>query len=117
MLRNKKEAEGKLIKGLLDFIVLQLLSVQPMHGYQLISCIRKSYGVYFGPSTVYPLLILLEKKGYLKGKWSMDAEKPRKVYFLTEKGGNALSFAENSLNGICRKLAKGSKEPDLSINQ
>jgi PadR family transcriptional regulator, regulatory protein PadR len=117
MLKNQKEAQSKLVKGLLDFIVLQILSTQPMHGYQLISCIRKSYGVYFGPSTVYPLLTFLEKRGYLKGNWNMDAEKPRKVFFLTEKGMNALSFAENSLNFICTKLAKNSEEPEISISQ
>ncbi len=31
----------------------------------------KTYGVYFGPSTIYPLLALLEKKGYVKSVWNM----------------------------------------------
>jgi len=68
----QKEVQTKLMKGLLDLIVLQFLSSQPMHGYQIITRIRKSFGVYFGPSTIYPLLGTLEKKGYVRSVWNMD---------------------------------------------
>ncbi|MEM3577450.1 MAG: PadR family transcriptional regulator [Candidatus Bathyarchaeia archaeon] len=92
------------MKGLLDLIVLQFLSSQPMHGYQIITRIRKNFGVYFGPSTIYPLLNTLEKKGYVKSEWNMDSERPRKIYKLTVEGRNLLNFAEDSLNFICRKI-------------
>jgi PadR family transcriptional regulator, regulatory protein PadR len=100
----QNEIQTKLTKGLLDMIILQFLDTQPMHGYQIITKIRKSFGVYFGPSTVYPLLSLLEKKGYVKSVWSMDAEKPRKVYTLTTDGQTVLNFTEGSLGMICRTL-------------
>ena len=92
----KKEVQTKLTKGLLDLIVLQLLDSQPMHGYQIITQIRRSFGVYFGPSTVYPLLSSLEKKGHVESRWNMKGERPRKVYELTSQGKNLLSFTENS---------------------
>ena len=38
----KKEVQTKLAKGLLDLIVLQFLDNQPMHGYQIITNIRKA---------------------------------------------------------------------------
>ena len=66
----QKEAQTKLTKGLLDMIVLQLLRNEPMHGYQIITSIRKSFGVYFGPSTVYPMLGMLKKKGQVKSGWT-----------------------------------------------
>jgi DNA-binding PadR family transcriptional regulator len=50
----QKETQTKLTKGLLDMIILQYLDKESMHGYQLITKIRKGFGVYFGPSTVYP---------------------------------------------------------------
>ncbi len=53
---SQKEVSTKLMKGLLDLITLQLLSNKPMHGYEVITKIRKNFGVYFGPSTIYPLL-------------------------------------------------------------
>ncbi len=100
----QKEVSTKLMKGLLDLIILQFLSTEPMHGYQVITKIRKNYGVYFGPSTIYPLLSTLEKKGYVDSEWNMNYERPRKVYKLTNDGQNMLNFTEESLNLICRRL-------------
>ena len=90
-------------------IILQYLEHESMHGYQLITTIRKGFGVYFGPSTVYPLLGLLEKKGYVKGVWNMDSERPRKVYNLTNEGKDVLSFTEDSLNLICKNMVTDNK--------
>ena len=101
MVNNQKEVQVKLMKGLLDLIVLQFLSTQPMHGYQIIIKIRKSFGVYFGPSTIYPLLGALEKKGFVHSEWNMSSERPRKVYKLTNEGQSLLNFTEDSLNLIC----------------
>ena len=106
-----KEVQAKLTKGLLDLIVLQLLDTKPMHGYQIITKIRKSFGVYFGPSTVYPLLASLEKKGHVESRWNMESERPRKVYELTSQGKNILNFTENSLNLICKKIGNDTKAP------
>jgi DNA-binding PadR family transcriptional regulator len=104
MVTNSREVQAKLMKGLLDLIILQFLNGQPMHGYQIITKIRKSFGVYFGPSTIYPLLGTLEKKGFVKSEWNMCNERPRKVYKLTTEGQNRLNFTEDSLNFICRKI-------------
>jgi len=104
MANSQKEAQTKLMKGLLDLVVLQLLSQQPMHGYQIITKIRKSFGVYFGPSTIYPLLGALEKKGQVRSVWNMETDRPRKIYSLTTDGQNMLSFTEESLNLICRRI-------------
>ncbi|MCK5631127.1 PadR family transcriptional regulator [Candidatus Bathyarchaeota archaeon] len=100
-----KEVQGKLMKGLLDLVILQFLNAKPMHGYQIISTIRKNFGVYFGPSTIYPLLNHLAEKGYIKSHWDLGNERPRKVYELTKEGKNLLSFTESSLNHICRKIS------------
>jgi PadR family transcriptional regulator PadR len=100
----QKEVQAKLAKGLLDLIILQFLNSQPMHGYQVITKIRKTFGVYFGPSTIYPLLATLEKKGFVNSQWNMNNERPRKIYNLTTEGQNILNFTENSLNLICQKI-------------
>jgi len=106
---SQKEVSTKLTKGLLDLILLQFLSTEPMHGYQIITKIRKTYGVYFGPSTIYPLLGTLEKKGYINSNWNMDFERPRKVYNLTNDGQTRLEYTESSLNLICRKITTNSE--------
>jgi DNA-binding PadR family transcriptional regulator len=104
IMNNSKEVQTKLMKGLLDLIILQFLNGQPMHGYQIITKIRKTFGVYFGPSTIYPLLGTLEKKGFVKSDWEMSTERPRKVYKLTTEGQNLLNFTEDSLTFICRQI-------------
>ena len=109
IINHQKEAKTKLTKGLLDMIVLQYLNQKSTHGYQLITAIRKDYGIYFGPSTIYPLLGELEKKGYVESAWDMNSEKPRKVYKLTNDGKNLLNFSESSLNLICNSMEKGNK--------
>jgi DNA-binding PadR family transcriptional regulator len=115
MINNTKEVQAKLMKGLLDLIILQFLNGQPMHGYQIITRIRKTFGVYFGPSTIYPLLGTLEKKRFVKSEWNMSTERPRKVYKLTTEGQNLLNFTEDSLNFICRKIGTpGISKNDLS---
>ena len=105
----QKETQTKLTKGLLDMIVLQYLDKESMHGYQIITKIRKGFGVYFGPSTVYPLLGLLEKKGYVTSAWNMDTERLRKMYKLTNEGKNVLSFTESSLNLIVKNISNDNK--------
>jgi len=114
----QKEVSTKLTKGLLDMIVLQYLNTEPMHGYQIISKIRKNFGIYFGPSTIYPMLGTLEKKGYIESHWNMNFDRPRKVYSLTAGGQSMLNFTEESLNLICRKLTIANHEenhPMVSI--
>ena len=96
-LNYQKEIQIKLTKNLLDMIVLQILNHQPMHGYQIITKTRKIFGIYFGPSTVYPLLATLEKKGYLNSTWDIATVKPRKIFTITPTGKNILKFTENSL--------------------
>lgn len=105
----QKEVQTKLTKGLLDMIILQYLDQGSMHGYEIITKIRKAFGVYFGPSTIYPLLGQLEKKGYVKSTWNMDFERPRKMYDLTNDGKSVLNYTESSLNFICKNLSSDNK--------
>ncbi len=113
MVNPQKEVQTKLAKGLLDLIILQYLNSKPVHGYEIITKIRKNFGVYFGPSTIYPLLTVLEKKKLVQSKWDMTSERPRKVYELTNEGHSMLTFTENSLNLIRQKIS--TKEPSITI--
>jgi DNA-binding PadR family transcriptional regulator len=105
MKQQFREVQIKLMRGLLDLVILQFLSVEPMHGYSIITSIRRNFGVYFGPSTIYPLLGVLEEKGYIKSEWNLKSDRPRKVYALTPEGGNLLNGTEQSLNQICHRLS------------
>jgi PadR family transcriptional regulator PadR len=105
MVDLENEVQTKLTKGLLDYIILQHLNARQMHGYELISNVRKIFGVYFGPSIVYPLLATIEKKGYISSCWNMENGRPRKVYTLTAEGHSLLALTEQKLDAIVRKLS------------
>lgn len=102
--QTMRKAETKLVRGLLDLVVLGLLKENSIHGYGVITSIRRNFGVYFGPSTVYPLLGDLETKGYIKSEWDLTHDRPRKVYSLTTEGHSLLNGAEESLYQICNRL-------------
>jgi DNA-binding PadR family transcriptional regulator len=104
MKQKLREVQTKLMRGLLDLVILQFLNAKPRHGYSIITGIRRNFGVYFGPSTIYPLLGTMEEKGYIKSKWDLNNDRPRKVYSLTPDGSSLLNGSEESLNHICRKL-------------
>jgi len=106
----------KLMRGLLDLVVLQFLRARPMHGYQIIASLRKQFGVYFGPSTIYPLLSVMEENGYIKSRWDLENDRPRKVYTITNEGEELLSCTEDSLSHIYRKLEIGTGKIPFNSN-
>jgi PadR family transcriptional regulator PadR len=80
----------KLLLGIIEPVILNLLREGPTHGYAMISSIRQKYGVYFGPSTIYPTLAGMERRLLIKSQWDLRAERPRKVYTLTVQGEKQL---------------------------
>lgn len=101
-----KEVQKKLTKSLLDLIILQMLENHPMHGYEILITIQKSFGVYCGASTIYPILNKMEKKKHVKYSWNMDTDRPKKIYELTTQGKSMLDLTASSLRSICKSITK-----------
>ena len=99
-----RKIDKQMTKGLLDIIVLSLLRSKSMHGYKIITSIRKNFGVYFGPSTVYPFLKKLEEEGLVKSHWDTTNDRPRKVFSLTPNGISVLTGTEQSFKSMCTQL-------------
>jgi DNA-binding PadR family transcriptional regulator len=94
-------------------IALSYLEVNPMHGYSLISTIRKDLGVYLGPSTVYPTLKALEEDGLVESTWNFEGERPRKVYEITRNGLRTLNSQRITLLHILPVIMKSA--PELEV--
>src|SRR5215472_14792001 len=77
--------------GDLRYVILQLISEKPSHGYEIIKSIEERLGGAYAPSpgVVYPMLTMLEEMGYANS----TTEGTRKLYAITEEGSKAL--AEN----------------------
>lgn len=82
--------ERQLKKGVLEILVLQLLSQEKMYGYQLIMEMKKlSHGMFeMREGTLYPILYRLEDDGLIESEWSApkDKEVSRKYYVMTIQG-------------------------------
>ena len=98
-----KKIQEQLTKNLLFPIILDLLDNQPMWGYEIISAIRKTYGVNLGASTMYPTLNNLESRNFVTSEWNIDNRRPKKVYKLTHEGRAILHYSMRSLNQISKK--------------
>lgn len=83
----------ELIKGSADSLLLCLIGLQSMYGYQIIKELeRRSQGYFkFKEGTLYPALHRLEKAGLVKGKWqTLPSGRWRRYYHITEKGRRLL---------------------------
>jgi DNA-binding PadR family transcriptional regulator len=71
-------------RGLVRYLVLDALTAQPRHGYEVIQAIaEKSRGAYKpSPGVIYPTLQMLEELGHAR----TVAQGDRKVYELTAEG-------------------------------
>lgn len=90
-----EEQPVELLQGTLDLIVLQSLSTMgPLHAYSLASRLEQVSKRPFSlnQGTLYPALIRLEQKGWIKGVWGKtESNREAKYYELTKPGGRALA--------------------------
>ncbi|ELY83159.1 PadR family transcriptional regulator [Natrinema altunense] len=74
-------------KGLIAYIVLELLEEKPRYGYEILKEIRDLSGGHWEPSygSVYPILYKFEEKGWAERIERKD-EPDRKYFELTDDG-------------------------------
>ena len=79
---------SELKKGSTEMLVLSLLESQPRHGYEIGKLIEARSGgrLTFALPTLYPTLLRLENRGWIKGRWVEKAgQRERCFYRLTPK--------------------------------
>lgn len=90
--------ERQLKKGVLEILVLHLLSQQEMYGYQLIMDLdKRSQGMFkLKEGTLYPILYRLEDEGYIESYWVQleDQHMKRKYYRITQAGRQGIQELE-----------------------
>src|SRR4051794_3283153 len=80
---------SELKKGSTEMLVLSLIESQPRHGYEIGKLIEARSGgrLKFALPTLYPTLLRLENRGWIKGRWVERAgERERCFYRLTAEG-------------------------------
>ena len=85
---------AELKKGSIEMLVLSLLESRARHGYEIGKLIEARSGgrLTFALPTLYPTLLRLENRGWIKGRWVEKAgERQRCFYRLTPEGRRVLA--------------------------
>jgi transcriptional regulator len=101
----------ELLQGTLDLIVLRALSTMgPLHAYALATRLAQvsDHPLTLNQGTLYPALVRLEQKGWIKGTWQKtENNRDAKFYALTKAGERALQQQAERwrrLAGLVNKL-------------
>ena len=90
---EKKPVE--LLQGTLDLIILRALSTMgPLHAYSLASRLEQmaDHPFTLNQGTLYPALVRLEQKGWIKGNWKKtERNRDAKYYEITKSGQRAMA--------------------------
>ncbi len=84
---------AELKKGSTEMLVLSLIEERPRHGYEIGKLIEQRSGgrLKFALPTLYPTLLRLENRGWIKGRWvEKPGERERCYYRLTPEGRRVL---------------------------
>jgi PadR family transcriptional regulator, regulatory protein PadR len=84
-----KHPKSDLPQGTLDLLVLQVVAVEPLHGYAIAQRLKQMSRdvVQVTQGTLYPALHRLENRGCLAADWGpSDTGREAKFYKLTRKG-------------------------------
>jgi PadR family transcriptional regulator PadR len=101
----------ELLQGTLDLIVLRALATMgPQHAYALAQRLEQTadHRLTLNQGTLYPALVRLEQKGWIKGTWQRtETNREAKYYAITRAGQRGLEKETQRwmrLAGLVNKL-------------
>src|SRR5258708_26219518 len=90
---SKEKPPIELLQGTLDLIILRALSTMgAQHAYGLAARLEQvsEHPLLLNQGTLYPALVRLEQKGWIKGTWQKtENNRDAKYYAITLAGGRA----------------------------
>src|SRR5437868_6237754 len=111
---SKDTRRVELLQGTLDLIVLRALSTMgPQHAYALAARLEQvaDPSLTLNQGTLYPALVRLEQKGWIKGTWQRtENNREAKYYAITRSGLKGLATETERwrrLAGLVDKLLLG----------
>lgn len=91
--RDMAPPESEVPYGTLDLMVLKTLAVMgPQHGYGIARRIEQVAELALNQGTIYPALLRLEQKGWIKSAWgTSDNNRRARFYSITPAGKRQLA--------------------------
>ncbi|WP_068622068.1 PadR family transcriptional regulator [Paenibacillus tuaregi] len=79
--------KSQLLKGTLEGCILKVISIRETYGYEISEKLTEHGFPNISEGTIYPLLMRLEKNGFITANYKQSSQGPRRKYFnLTEAG-------------------------------
>ncbi len=81
--------QQEMLKGNTETLLLALLEMEPMYGYQIVKEVEQRSSGYFAfkEGTLYPALHRLERANLVEGRWQDTSNSARRRYYrITAKG-------------------------------
>ena len=105
---------SQILKGILDGCVLAVIEQETVYGYELSKKLQEIGLADVSEGTIYPVLLRLQKNGWIQGEMRPSEAGPnRKYYQLTKEGGKALLEIRNEWLGISQAVGKLMKEKNI----
>jgi PadR family transcriptional regulator PadR len=99
MLPVNMSPQSEVPYGTLDLMVLKTLALGPLHGYGIARRIEQvaEGSLALNQGTIYPALLRLEQKGWIKSDWGTSENNRRaRFYSITATGKRHLSAETDS---------------------
>ena len=114
---TRPDANGELVQGTLEMLILKTLALEPMHGYGVALRIEQISGGVFrvNAGSLLPALSRMERAGNVRSEWHATENNRRaKYYALTLRGKQQLRAATSSwsaFSGAVSKVLTSTDEP------
>ncbi len=104
------ENKSDVLQGTLDLMVLKTLEAMgPLHGYGIARRIEQvsDNGLSLNQGTIYPALLRLQQRGWIKADWGLSETKRRaKYYALTRIGRKQITQETENWERIAGTMAR-----------
>jgi transcriptional regulator len=104
------ESKSDVLQGTLDLMVLKTLEAMgPLHGYGIARRIEQvsDNGLSLNQGTIYPALLRLQQRGWIKAEWGLSETKRRaKFYALTRIGRKQMAQETENWERIAGTMAR-----------
>jgi transcriptional regulator len=96
-------ANRDLLPGMLEMLILKILTLEPMHGYGIAQHLRRVSRevIRVEEGTLYPALQRLRQKGWVTAQWQQTEHRQRARYYaLTPLGRRQLGEQEKGFDQL-----------------
>lgn len=112
------------MKLILALYVLKILESDAAYGNKIAEAVKKCTSNVINPNTnaLYPLLRVMEERGYITGSWDNPDRRSKRIYHITEAGRQYVPILEkkvqerlNEMESTIAILRKNLFESDRDI--